>query len=126
MKVKKLLWIDDMEHWASSAARNLEMIASKYGVNLKVIWAVNGEEVLQILMQYDFDGVIMDFHMEPFNGDKYIQDIRNEDHLQHIPIIFYSQDNSADLSALVKNLRGVTTVYRPNLEDNIKELFFGE
>lgn len=124
MKTIKLLWIDDMENWASSAQDNLKIISKKYDITLNIIPARNGENVVQQLMMFDFDAVIMDFHMEPFNGDKYIRDIRAEEHLEHIPILFYSQDNSTDISSVIHGLRNVTTIYRPNLEDKIKELFF--
>lgn len=122
-KVVKLFWIDDMESWASSAQNNLKIIGAKYGIELKVLSAKNGEDIIQQL-NIDFDAVVMDYHMEPFNGDKYIRDIRFEEHLEHIPILFYSQDNSTKLDELVSDLKGVITVYRPNLEDKIKELFF--
>ena len=126
MKTVKLLWIDDMVEWAKSAQKNLEIIATKYNVDLHIILAVNGEDkdILQKIMSYDFDGIIMDYHMEPQNGDIYIRDIRYEEHLEHIPIIFYSQDNSTNLDKLVEGLTNIHTVYRPNLEDKIKEMFF--
>lgn len=126
MKNIKLFWIDDMETWAQTAQSNLILIANKYNIDLRVIPAQNGEDkdIIQKIMLYDFNAIIMDFHMEPFNGDKYIKDIRFEEHLDHIPIIFYSQDNSTDLANLVSGLKNIITVYRPNLEDKIKELLF--
>jgi len=124
MKNIILFWIDDMEDWANSTQKNLKIISRKYNVNLSIVQAVNGEEILQQCMMYNFDAVIMDYHMEPFNGDKYIRDIRDEEHLDNIPIFFYSQDNSTDIGNLVNNLKNVTTIYRPNLEDKIKEFFF--
>jgi CheY-like chemotaxis protein len=125
MKTIKLFWIEDIETWAVAARTNLGIIAKKYKIDLYIMPAKNGEEVVQQLMMFDFDGVIMDYQMEPFNGDKYIRDIRFEEHLEHIPIIFYSQNTSIELSKLVEDLKGVTTVYRPNLEDRIIEMFFG-
>ncbi len=124
MKVIKLFWIDNEEEWAKSARVNLELICHKYGVDLHIVFAANGENVVQQLMMYNFDGVIMDYHMEPFLGDKYIGDIRAEEHLEDVPIIFYSQDNSANISSLVSSYKNVTTVFRPSLEDHIKEKFF--
>jgi len=126
MKTLKILWIDDMENWARSAQSNLELIAPKNMIKLNIVSAANGEDfdILQKIEQYDFDVIVMDYHMEPFNGDKYIQEIRYVEHLEHIPILFYSQDNSTDLKALVSDLANVITVYRPNLEDKIKEIFF--
>lgn len=122
-KVVKLFWVDDMENWSKSAQKNLELISNKYDIELIIVPEVNGEDIVQKL-NIDFDAVVMDYHMEPFNGDKYIKDIRFEEHLEQIPIIFYSQDNSNDLSKLVVNIKNIITVYRPNLEDKIKELFF--
>jgi len=124
MKTLKLLWIDDMLSWVSSAQSNLHIVANKYGIKLEFVTAINGEDVVQQLMLSQFDGVIMDYHMEPFNGDKYIWDIRREEHLFYIPIIFYSQDNSTDIKSKISDLGNVKIVFRPNLEDKIKEIFF--
>jgi CheY-like chemotaxis protein len=126
IRVLKFLWIDDMENWAKSAQKNLEIIAPKYNRTMKIISATNGEDfdIVKKLEQYDFDAVIMDYHMEPYNGDRYIHKIRNEEHLELVPIIFYSQDTSTDLLKLVSGLGNITTVYRPNLEDKLKEFFF--
>ncbi len=124
MKVIKLFWVDDMENWAKSAQTNLQLICGKYEIDLKIVPAVNGEDIVQKLMQFDFDGIIMDYNMEPFNGDKYINDIRYEDHLDEIPILFYSQDNNIDLNKLVANQKNIVCVYRGNLEDKVKEIFF--
>ncbi|MCP9291635.1 response regulator [Gracilimonas sediminicola] len=126
MKIIKLFWIDDMAPWAKSAQDNLIIVANKYKINLKVIPALNGEDmdITWKAENYDFDCIVMDYHMEPYNGDKYIKEIREEEHLEHIPIIFYSQDNSTDLDELVEGLPNIITVFRPNLEDKIKEMFF--
>jgi len=126
MALLKFLWIDDMEAWAKSAQKNLELIAPKYEVELRIVTAINGEDmdIEQKAMQFDFDCIFMDYHMEPKNGDKYIAEIRGHEHLEHIPIIFYSQDNSTDLDSIVEGISNITTVFRPNLEDKIKEMFF--
>ena len=124
MRVIKLFWIDDMENWATSAQDNLKLISQKHGIDLHIIAAINGEMVVQQLNLFDFDAVIMDYNMSPFNGDKYIRDIRDEEHLENIPIIFYSQDTSTDLASLVSGMKKIHIVYRPYLEDKIKELFF--
>lgn len=126
MKVVKLLWIDDNEPWAQSAHNNLAIVATKYKINFKVVPALNGEDmdISWKAENYDFDCIVMDYHMEPFFGDKYIKEFRKNDHLEHIPVIFYSQDNSTDLDSLIEGLPNIITVYRPNLEDKIKEMFF--
>ena len=121
-KVIKLCWIDDMESWANSAQDNLKIVADKYAVDLKIVNCKNGDEI-KVQLNYDFAAVIMDYHMKPYNGDKYIQEIRFEEHLDDIPILFYSQDNTTDLQQLVKGLKNVIVLYRPNLEDKIIEMF---
>ncbi len=71
-------------------------------------------------------GVIMDYQMTPYNGDKYIKDIRAEEHLEHIPIVFYSENNSVNLEELVAGISGIVTVYRRYLEDELKDMFLTE
>ncbi|MEI9958746.1 MAG: hypothetical protein WDM90_21100 [Ferruginibacter sp.] len=56
MKTVKILWIDDMEDWATTARTNLSILAEKYEVDLHIISAKNGEDVVQQLMMFDFDG----------------------------------------------------------------------
>jgi CheY-like chemotaxis protein len=124
MKTITFLWIDDMQNWTNSVQNNLNIICPKYSIDLHVINAPNGEDIVQKCMMFNFDAVLMDYHMEPFNGDKYIRDIRDAEHLETIPIIFYSQDNATNLDKLVNGLRNIITVYRPNLEDKIVEMFF--
>lgn len=121
MKTKKILWIDDMLEWSSTVQFNLSLVAENKDISLKCLPQKNGEDLKQILMQYDFDLIVMDYHMEPFSGDKYIKDIRFEEHLEHIPILFYSQDTSTDLKSLISDIKNVEVVYRPNLEDKIRE-----
>ena len=125
MRTIKILWIDDMVSWAKSAQDILKIIAEKREIKLIFFSAINGEDldICQKIMQYDLDCIVMDYHMEPQNGDKYIKMIREESELDFVPIIFYSQDNSVELGSLINHLTNVLTVYRPNLVDMIKEKF---
>ncbi|MDZ7767119.1 MAG: hypothetical protein U5K00_22355 [Melioribacteraceae bacterium] len=70
----KFLWIDDMEAWAKSAQKNLELIAPKYEVEVRIVTAINGEDmdIEQKAMQFDFDCIFMDYHMEPKMGNRCI------------------------------------------------------
>ena len=124
MRRIKILWVDDMTEWSNSSFKNLDIISKKYDVELMAMHAKDGEEVVKECFYLNFDVVLMDYNMEPFNGDKYIDDIRFEEHLSHIPIIFYSQDVNTDLSKLVKHHANVQCVYRGNLEDKVIEMFF--
>jgi DNA-binding response OmpR family regulator len=118
-----ILWIEDTDSWLASVQANLHLIAKRYEKELKIHVRLNGEDLGDYLPVYPYDVILMDFNMSPFNGDKYIKDIRYLDHLDHIPIIFYSQDTSTDLQVLVNNITNVSVVYRPNLEDHLIEHF---
>lgn len=124
MKNKFILWIDDMQNWSGIVISNLSIIAEDKGVNLIVMPQLNGENLKQIFMMYPFDLIVMDFHMEPFNGDKYINEIREEEHLDGIPVIFYSQDQNVDLAFLVTNRKNVHVTNRTSVEDTIKSFIF--
>ena len=124
MKNKFILWIDDMQNWSGITTANLSIIAQDKGVNLIVMPQLNGENLEQIFMMYPWDIIVMDFHMEPFNGDKYIQDIRMEETLDGVPILFYSQDPNVDLASLVSDLGDVHVTNRSSVEDRIKAFLF--
>jgi DNA-binding response OmpR family regulator len=118
MKVFKILWIDDAEAWVNAIQDNLDIVANN-NFKFKFINQRNGEDIKNQCRIYDFDMILMDYDMVPFTGDKYIKDVREESHLESIPIIFYSQNNSISLDSLVKELKNITTAYRPSLEDTI-------
>ncbi|TKC00860.1 response regulator [Pedobacter cryophilus] len=124
MRQVKILWIDDSEQWVSSLQENLNLISEKNDIRFSFINAINGDDIIQQCRSFDFDLIVMDYDMEPFTGEKYIGDVRDEEHLEHIDIIFYSQNNSIKLEDLVSEYKKVKTAFRPNLEDLIKERFF--
>ena len=124
MKNKFILWIDDMQNWSHIITSNLSILATDNNINLIVLPQLNGEDLEQIFMMYPFDLIVMDYHMEPFNGDKYIELIRQEEHLDHIPILFYSQDQNVDLTSLIGNMRNLHITNRGSVEDRIKEFIF--
>ncbi|RIV72643.1 response regulator [Flagellimonas aequoris] len=124
MKNKFILWIDDMQNWSHIITSNLSILATDKDINLVVLPQLNGEDLEQIFMMYPFDLIVMDYHMEPFNGDVYIEQIRLEEHLDNIPILFYSQDQNVDLSALVSSLENVHVTDRASVEEVIKGFIF--
>jgi Response regulator containing a CheY-like receiver domain and a GGDEF domain len=124
MRIVKILWIDDAQAWTRSVQDNLDLISKKYNVKFKFINAENGDDIIFQCNSYDLDIIVMDYDMEPFSGDKYINDVRSEEHLEQIPILFYSQNNSVNLKSLLKNPKHTECLHRPNLEDKIKEIFF--
>ena len=120
---KKILWIDDMQDWANITQLNLQTIASDQNITLAIVSRPNGDDLDFLFENIDFDLIVMDYQMEPMNGDAYIRQIREKEHLTTIPIIFYSQRMDLNLEDLILGVSGVETVHRPNLEDKILDLF---
>jgi CheY-like chemotaxis protein len=124
MRNKFILWIDDMQNWSHIITSNLSILATSKEINLIVLPQLNGEDLEQIFMMHPFDLIVMDYHMEPFNGNVYIEQIRDEEHLDSIPILFYSQDPDVDLASIVNNKRNVHITDRASVEDMIKDFIF--
>ena len=124
MKNKFILWIDDMQNWSHIITSNLSILATDNNINLIVLPQLNGEDLKQIFMMHPFDLIVMDYHMEPFNGNEYIEAIRQEEHLDHIPILFYSQDQNVDLGSLIGNMQNIHITNRVSVEDRIKGFIF--
>lgn len=105
---------------------NLEILGNKYDVDFRFSNMRNGDEedLIQKCQSIDFDAILMDYHMDPNNGDYYIRTIRSEDSLTIVPIIFYSQDNTTDLKEKINGLNNIVIVYRPNLEDELRQRYF--
>lgn len=89
-----------MKGWVKTVQTNLDIVSKKYDVKIHTKFAPDGENVVQLCMMHQFDYVLMDYDMDPSKGDKYIQDIRAEDHLEFIPVIFYSQRTDVSLPDL--------------------------
>jgi len=124
MRNKFILWVDDMQNWSQIIENNLKILSEDHNIYLCFVSRLNGEELEQVFMMHPFDLIVMDYHMEPFNGDIYIQQIRHEEHLDNIPILFYSQDPNIDLNNLVANVRNVFITNRVSVEDRIKDFLF--
>lgn len=120
--IKKVLWIDDSQNWASITQENIKIVCAQNEVDLLIVSRVNGENLDTVFMSIDFDAIVMDFHMEPFTGDEYIRQIREQEHLDGIPIIFYSQDPDAKLEDKISDFKNVITSHRSNLEETLKNL----
>ena len=131
MKNLKIIWVDDMTDWVESAINNLQLIAQIKNIKLNIMHVKNGEaeDLMLKLRNYNCDCIVMDYMMAPFNGDHYVNLIREGDdyeHLTTVPILFYSQETDINLEDLITNKTNLITVYRGNLENKIIEMFFGD
>ncbi len=60
MRKLKFLWIDDSEEWAKSTQDNLRIICNANNINLFILPALNGEDIINQCMAFNFDAIIMD------------------------------------------------------------------
>lgn len=80
----RILYVEDAEVMRDTIFRLLEV----YGY--KVTYAKNGEEGVEMAIEWQPDLVLMDLHMPIMNGFKAIQEIRFNPKTHHIPIIVIS------------------------------------
>ncbi len=80
----RILYVEDAEVMRDTLFRLLEV----YGY--KVAYAKNGQEGVEMAIQWQPDLVLMDLHMPVMDGFKAIYEIRFNPQTQHIPIIVVS------------------------------------
>lgn len=124
MRRKFILWVDDIQNWVEILSANLHLVADEKEIDLIVFPQLNGDNIKQIAMMHQFDLILMDYQMKPYNGDKYINDIRGWDDFDNVPIIFYSANPDLDLDSMVANYKNVHSANRKNVEDLIKKFLF--
>ncbi len=61
---------------------------------IKVLEAADGEEALKLLKEYPIDILLLDLHMPKVNGFQTLQEIRNIEEIDQIPIMVISSDES--------------------------------
>jgi CheY-like chemotaxis protein len=90
----------------------LEAILSPLGENL--VTARSGEEALRHVLHNDFAVILMDVKMKGLNGFETADLIKQHPKAQHIPIIFLTGFDEADLPAFkTYSLKGVEHVGKP-------------
>lgn len=117
---KKILVVDD-------DAMNLRMAEFILGkASYEVIQAKSGKEALEILGTSSVDLILLDIAMPEMNGFETLEEIRKEDSLARIPVIFLtaSTDEETIQVAEERNVNGIVNkpFLPPKLQGAVKEI----
>ncbi|PID28317.1 MAG: hybrid sensor histidine kinase/response regulator [Candidatus Cloacimonadota bacterium] len=107
MKNSKILIVDDI-------TTNIQLAASVLSKeNYMISFAKSGEEALQKLKNINFDLILLDVMMPVMDGYKVCEEIKKEDSLKDIPIIFLTA--KVDSQSIVKgfDLGAVDYILKP-------------
>lgn len=99
----KILWIDDNHDSVRGDVRSIRSFLENYGIELIVNQILvtpdhcptQEETFANAIADIDLDMVFVDFNM-PEQGDKIINHIRKTLHHYHLPILFYTGDDSPE------------------------------
>jgi len=106
--------------WRNKSITNYQKVIAEV-----LLQRTKAETVAKFYIQFIIDYPSWkSYHMEPFNGDVYVKQIRDEEHLDNIPILFYTNDPDVDLHALIPNCKDVYITNKKSLEDKVKEFIF--
>ena len=89
-----ILVVDDNEMNRDMLSRRLK----RQGYDTVV--AENGLQAVELMAEQDFDLVLLDIMMPKMNGYEVLEQVKDDDHLKHIPIIMISAVD--DLDSVVK------------------------
>jgi len=101
VKLLNILFVED----DSIEVMMFNRVIQKIGVNHKLIEANNGENALEILFAKEIipDIILLDLNMPKLNGIEFLKIIKNNEDLNHIPIIiFTTSNNHRDISDCYK------------------------
>ncbi len=81
--------------------------------NYKMYYAKNGEMALGLVLQHNFDLILLDIMMPGMNGFEVCEKLKNNKDTQHIPIIFLSgKDSTQDIEKAYES-GGIDYVVKP-------------
>ena len=84
--IKKILLVDDDEDELELFMQSLEDVPGAYSCTQ----ASSGQQALQLLNDVQPDFIFMDFNLPGMNGLELLSAIKNNHHIQHIPVYLYS------------------------------------
>lgn len=102
MQPKKVLVVEDSK-----------LLHKMYGAILRqteMLYALNGQEALQLLAQHpDIDLILLDINMPTMNGLEFLKEIRADAAFSQIPVVIISTET--DEEDIVRGLQAGATAY---------------
>lgn len=110
MRLKyEILWFEDNDSWFNTSNDILDEYLEENGFQLIAHRHVNANEGIEtILMERNFDLILMDYNLEGQHGDALIKNIR--DLKYYTDIVFYSQNGAQYIRELIKE-KGIDGVF---------------
>lgn len=90
--------------------------------NFKCITANDGKQALELLKSNDKalpDFIFLDLHMPRFGGKKCLLEIKNDEHLNSIPVVIYTTSKDVDESKELRKLGAVHFISKPSDPEEI-------
>jgi CheY-like chemotaxis protein len=102
MIIKKILLVDDDQDELELFMQSLEDVPGAYACTQ----ASSGHHAMQLLHEVQPDYIFMDFNLPGMNGLELLAALKNESHLQDIPVYLYSTTISPETNRIARE-RGV-------------------
>lgn len=114
-----ILVVDDSETMRAVIKKTVAMSGVQVG---ELREASNGKEALQILEGAWVDVVLTDINMPEMGGVEFLREVKRNEVLRNIPVIFISTESSQSRVDEVVNLGAAAYVKKPFMPEKIKEI----
>lgn len=114
-----ILVVDDSETMRAVIKKTVVMSGVQIG---ELREACNGKEALQVLEDAWMDVVLTDINMPEMGGVEFLREVKHNEVLRNIPVIFISTESSQTRVDEVLNLGAAAYVKKPFMPEKIKEI----
>ena len=114
-----ILVVDDSETMRAVIKKTVAMSGVHIG---ELLEASNGKEALQILEDMWMDVVLTDINMPEMGGVEFLREVKSNEVLRNIPVIFISTESSQTRVDEVAHLGAAAYVKKPFQPEKIKEI----
>jgi len=98
---KDILIVDDSPAMRSFIRRTVAIGGLEVG---RCLEAGNGRDALILLEKSSVDVILADFNMPVMNGEEFVQNLRSDSRLGHIPVVVISTDSTQKRMSRLQSL----------------------
>jgi diguanylate cyclase (GGDEF)-like protein len=103
---QSILIVDD-------SVSNIEVLSGVMGIDYEVLFATSGEEALEVASQQSPDLILLDVVMPGMDGYETCKQIKKDDRIQDIPIIFVTAMNQEEDESRGLDVGGIDYITKP-------------